>query len=78
MQKGEGAGSVSPHQPSEVARAGVFRVYDGDVVARQHVHLPRGRTAIGLLAGVASPQRLNVGQSYLWYVTEEMYIVSWP
>lgn len=55
----DGGGSVSPHQPSEVARAGVFRVYDGDVVARQHVHVPRGRTPIGLLAGVASPQRLG-------------------
>lgn len=48
-----------PHQPSEVARTGVFRVYDGNVVARQHVHLPRGRTPVGLLASVASPQRLS-------------------
>lgn len=57
-RRGRG-GSVSPHQPSEVARAGVFRAYDGDVVACQHVHLPRGRTPVGLLASVASPQRLG-------------------
>lgn len=34
-------------------------MYDGNVVARKHVHLPRGRTPVGLLASVASPQRLS-------------------
>lgn len=65
LHKREEVEHFSAHQSSEIPRTGVFRAYDGNVVARQHVHLPRGRAAARLLAGVASPQRLKPKESYV-------------
>lgn len=52
------------HKFSEVSRSGVLRVLDWDAVAQEDVYFPCSWTAAGLLARVASPQRLQTSGGF--------------